>query len=137
MTPDSAAGFWHRGPPAAPEAVSALAVAYPGLPTAYLDFLRGEDGSEGDLDVQPYWVQFWPAAEVAEHNEGYEVEMWIPGFLGFASSGGGELLAFDTRAQPWRVCTIPFIPMREEHAIEIAPDFASFTAHLGVRAAPD
>lgn len=55
----------------------------------------------------------------------------LPGFLGFGSNGGGELLAFDTRVQPWKVCMIPFIPLDESESIVIAPDFVSLSRHFG------
>lgn len=127
---------WRRGAPADPAAVERLAVRYPELPSAYLAFLRVEDGSEGDLAVQPGWIQLWPAAEVEELNVGYEVSASLPGFLGFASNGGGELLAFDTRTTPWRVCMVPFIPMDEAEAVKIATDFTALACDFGVPA-PD
>ena len=127
---------WRRGAPAAPTAVDALAQRYPGLPAAYLAFLRVEDGSEGDLAVEPGWIQLWPAAEVGELNDGYEVAASLPGFVGFGSNGGGELLAFDTRAAPWRVCMVPFVPMGAAEALEIAADFTALACGFGVPA-PD
>lgn len=123
---------WRSGAPAAPEVVEMLAQRYPGLPAEYLAFLRAEDGSEGDLGVEPGWVQLWPAADVPVRNEVYEVAEWLPGFLGFGSNGGGELLAFDTRTEPWRICMVPFIPMEEAEAIEIAPDFAALARLFGM-----
>jgi hypothetical protein len=128
---------WQPGPPAPPRALAELAERYPGLPEAYLQFLREQDGSEGEMGVQPWWVQLWPAAEVARDNAEYEVERWLPGFVGFASSGGGELFAFDTRTRPWRVCMVPFIPMDPALALEIEPDFAALTRHFGVAAPPE
>ena len=117
--------MWHAGSPAAAEAVAALAARYSDLPTAYLRLLETEDASEGDLGADPGWVSLWPAAEVVELNAAYAIDTFLPGFLGFASTGGGELLAFDTRVAPWRICMVPFIPMEDTHAVEIAPDFAT------------
>ena len=73
----------------------------------------------------------WPAAEMPVHNAGYQVSERLPGFLGFASNEGGELLAFDTRAHPWRICMIPFILLDESDAVEIAPDFETFAQYFG------
>jgi hypothetical protein len=92
--------IWRRGTPADPAVVDALARRHPGLPAAYLAFLRVEDGSEGDLAVEPGWIRLWPAAEVEESNDGYEVAKWLPGFVGFGSNGGGELLVFDGSISP-------------------------------------
>jgi hypothetical protein len=122
---------WRAGVPVASAVIAALEAAYPGLPDAYLAQVRQDDGAEGDLAVQPGWIALWPAADVTCHNAGYQVSERLSGFLGFGSNGGGELLAFDTRAQPWRVCMIPFIPMDESEAIEIAPDFETLSRHFG------
>jgi hypothetical protein len=76
----------------------------------------------------------WPAEEVVDYNQGYEVEMNIPGFFGFGSNGGGELFAFDTRqGKPWPVVMVPFIPMIADEAIVIADDFAEFVRAIGSR----
>jgi hypothetical protein len=122
---------WRAGVPVAPVVIAALEFAYPGLPDAYLAQLRDDDSAEGDLAVEPGWIAFWPATDVARHNAGYHVSEHLPGFLGFGSNGGGELLAFDTRTLPWRVCMIPFIPMDESEAVEIAPDFETLARHFG------
>lgn len=51
----------------------------------------------------------------------------MPGPFGFGSSGGGELLAFDTRrGSPWPVVMVPFIVMEEAAIVKIAEDFAGF-----------
>lgn len=67
-----------------------------------------------------------------ELNLCYEVEANAPGFLGFGSSGGGEMLALDARgSKPWKVVMIPFIPMQAEDAIVIAADFRVFLQSMG------
>ena len=124
--------IWHRGAPADPAVIDALARRFPELPAAYLAFMRVEDGSEGDLAVEPGWIQLWPAAEVEELNNGYEIASFLPGFLGFGSNGGDELFVFDTRVAPWRVCMVPFIPMEEAEAVEIAVDFTTLALAFGV-----
>ena len=128
---DSSPPVWRAGVPAAPAIIAALRSQYPGIPEAYLAQVRDGDGAEGDLAVEPGWIALWPAADVARHNAGYEVNKRLAGFLGFGSNGGGELLAFDTRTDPWRVCMIPFIPMDEGEALEIAPDFETLAQHFG------
>ena len=103
------------------------------LPSEYLAHLNGSDGGFGALPVQPWHIQFWEASEVQALNEGYEVSANIPGFYAFASSGGGEMFAFDSRGkEPWPIVIIPFIPMVVNEAISVAPDFAAFRRMLGV-----
>jgi hypothetical protein len=101
-----------------------LGLARRGLPPAYLEFLRSTGGDEGELDVEPGWIQFWPAEEVIEMNRSYEVERNLPGFFGFGSSGGGELFAFDMRGdgEP-PVVMVPFISMTSSEARFIASSF--------------
>jgi len=102
------------------------------LPPEYLAFLRESSGGEGELGVQPGWFVIWPAGEVVDLNQEYEVAANAPGFFGFGSSGGGDLLAFDTRGgQPYSVAALPFIGMSVKHALPVAVSFASFEAVMG------
>lgn len=124
-------------PPASAEAIDRL-VAECGveLPPAYVEQLCQSNGGAGDLAVEPGWIQFWPAEEILEANAGYEVAENIPGFFGFGSSGGGELLAFriiDGRAE--KIFMIPFIPMEESYALLVAETFEDLRQHIG-RALP-
>ena len=94
------------------------------LPGAYLNYLRRIGGGEGELGVDPGWIEFWPAAEVLELNRAYEVRENLPGFFGFGSNGGGELLAFDMReAGKAAVVMVPFIPMSAADAQLVATAF--------------
>jgi hypothetical protein len=125
---------WDRENPASTDSIESL-VSRSGLklPKDYLDFLRMSNGGEGELPVDPYWFQIWPAEEVLEHNEGYQVSTNVPGFFAFGSNGGGELLAFDTREHvSWPVYMIPFVPMDESDAKKVASDFLSFAELLGI-----
>jgi len=101
------------------------------FPAEYTRFLLWSNGGEGELSVEPGWFSLWPAEEVVELNEGYEVQTRLPGFFGFGSSGGGELLAFDTRTTPWNILSIPFIPLYEEEAVLVAANLGEFMRLLG------
>ena len=124
---------WDIEEPAKPESIESL-VANVGkdLPSEYLALLRYSNGGEGSLDIDPGWLQLWSSEQIIEHNRGYEIEENIPGFFGFGSSGGGELLAFDTRnGKPWKVVMIPFIPMSAKEARIIANNFEEFIRAIG------
>ena len=102
------------------------------LPEEYLALLRYSDGGDGVLGLEPGWLQLWSSTDVLENNKDYEIEEYIPGFFGFGSSGGGELLAFDTRrGKPWKIVMIPFVPMSAELAIVIAQDCEEFIRAIG------
>lgn len=125
-------GIWRGDSPASEAAIQQLLTDCDlELPAAYLDQLRRSNGGEGDLALEPGWVSFWPAEEVVAFNKEYEVEENIPGFFGFGSNGGGELLAFRVcSAEHWPVYMIPFITMEEEDAVMIAEDFEEFRAAI-------
>ena len=79
------------------------------------------------MTVGPGWFQLWPPAEVEQMNRDYHVSELAPGFLGFGSSGGGELLAFDAGG---RVVMIPFILMSPEHALPVASSWSEFVERI-------
>jgi hypothetical protein len=129
-----ASADWTRGQPAADEQVERLAAALPDLPPDYLAFLRHCNGGEGALGTDPGRFSLWPAEEVATLNSSYRVDDFLPGFLAFGSDGGGEMLVFGAAGDRWgRVFAVPFIPMEEGRAREIAPDFATLARLFGRR----
>ena len=123
---------WTRATPADAATLTALATALPSLPRDYLAFLSLCGGGDGELGVDPGWFQLWPPAEVVELNQAYEVPTFIPGYTGFGSSGGGELLAFSPSGV---VVMVPFIGMAASEAIEIAASFTDLVRAFG-RVAP-
>jgi hypothetical protein len=102
------------------------------LPAEYLDLLAESNGGEGDLGLEPMWISFWPAEEVLSLNADYEVAQCLPGFFGFASNGGGELIAFDMRGKaPNPIVMVPFIPMRFDHVVQICSSFEELKKLIG------
>src|SRR4051812_46901681 len=110
---EALAGWTDVPGPAKPAAVARLAAGAPvPLPDEYLALLRLHDGGEGELGAEPGWFCLWPAAEVLTNNREYELPEFLPGFFGFGSNGGGELLALDCRGpRPWPVVMVPFAPL--------------------------
>jgi hypothetical protein len=45
------------------------------------------------IPVQPWICEFWPLDYLERNNFGYDVTSRAPGYLGFASSLGGEMYA--------------------------------------------
>jgi len=120
---------WDRAPGATPEAISTLVASLSlKLPIDYLDFLQFSNGADGPLPVQPLWCSLFKAEELVVCNQDYEIAKYLPGYLAIGSSGGGEVILFDTRT--WRVCTVPVL-FAEEHIWEIAPNFMQLAEMLG------
>ncbi|OJW08347.1 MAG: hypothetical protein BGO49_13185 [Planctomycetales bacterium 71-10] len=124
---------WYRRPAADPKAITALIASGPiEWPKEYLDLLEISNGGEGPLAVDPGWFSLWTAEEVLQLNLDYQVERGAPGFVGFGSDGGPELLAFNARrGPPYRVVMIPFGDIAIEEARPVAKDFASFLKAAG------
>jgi hypothetical protein len=119
---------WNRHPPAEARDVEALREELPALPESFLAFLRLSNGGEGELADEPGWFQLWPAEEVVSRNRDYGVDEFLPGFIGFGSDGGGELLAFAPNRE---VVMVPFILMDSAAAREMARDFRSLAGAFG------
>lgn len=127
-------GIWQPAPPASAAALARLRMecGIP-LPSGYLAMLEESNGGEGDLSIDPGWIALWCAEDVISNNTGYRVAEYLPGFLGFGSNGGGELLAFDVRrGEPYPIVMVPFIPMAAEDAVQIAHSFEELRKHIGM-----
>jgi hypothetical protein len=58
---------WKREPPANETAIQKL-IQESGIdfPEEYLEFLRYSNGGDGELGIEPYWFDIFPAEEVLE-----------------------------------------------------------------------
>ena len=97
-------------------------------PAHYIDYFASDRPKEGPLSVDPGWFQLWSPAELQQMNQRYSVPEFAPGFLGFGSSGGGELLAFDSEG---RIVMIPFVPMSPDQALPVAGSWDEFVQKIG------
>jgi hypothetical protein len=93
------------------------------LPAQYVRYYAGDGPKEGKLAVEPGWFQLWSPADAERWNRLYRVQEFAPGFLGFGSNGGGEMLAFDAEG---RVVMIPFVGMSTDEARQVAGSWSEF-----------
>lgn len=123
---------WDGNSPATEEDLTALMSWCPvELPFEYLELLRSSDGGEAQLSGYPHYVRIWSARNAISQNLGYEIQSWLPEFIGIGDNGGSELVGFDTReGKPYRVCTIPSMPMTWDDALGDAIDFRTFIGRL-------
>lgn len=97
------------------------------LPPEYINYFSGTGPQEGGLVVEPWWFQLWPLKELEALNRDYQVQEYATGFLGFGSSGGGELLAFCSNEN---IVMIPFIGMSSNEARIIASSWNDFISKI-------
>lgn len=102
------------------------------LPESYFRLLAFSDGGEGPLPVSPFNLCLDASNQVIEairtRNFGQQD---LDGFIVFGGNGGGEYLAFDTRADfPWPIVTID-MAVGSGSAEDVAPDFDTFVDMIG------
>jgi hypothetical protein len=97
------------------------------IPDDYARHFENGGQTEGSLSVDPGWFVLWPPADVAAMNEAYDVAGYAPGFIGFGSNGGGEMLAFDGQN---RVVMLPFIGMAPSEVQQVAACWADFVSKM-------
>ena len=119
--------------PAAASVIESLTQSCPfALPPEYIELLRITNGGEGELTIDPWWFQLWPAQEVSIYNDGYKVAEFHPGFWGFGSSGGGVMLAFKiSQASQSAVFGVPLDSIDQADTYVIAQDMRTFLFALG------
>jgi hypothetical protein len=97
------------------------------LPTQYVLYFAGDGPKEGELAIEPGWFQLWSPADAERLNREYHVQQVAPGFLGFGSNGGGEMLAFDAEG---RVVMIPFVGLSADEARPVASSWSEFVERI-------
>ena len=89
----------------------------------YMEYLKSGKPTEGKLRIDPGYCQLWALEEIDKLNDEYKVHELAPAHKGFGSSGGGEMLAFNSKGQ---VAIIPFIGMSDEDAVIISESWIDF-----------
>jgi hypothetical protein len=87
------------------------------LPADYLAYIQAGGRSEASTDGLPGYFALWPPDQIEASNRAYEVSLYAPGFLGFGTDGGGELLAFDASGA---VFMLPLVGMEPRYAKKVA-----------------
>ena len=98
------------------------------IPTEYLEYLRADGRIESFTTEEPGYFILWPVAEIEKMNTEYQVEELMPGFLGFGSDGGGEMLAFDSTGAVYK---LPFVGYSsKEDAWKVADRWTDVAARI-------
>lgn len=97
------------------------------LPAELLAYYESGKPLVCELDVEPWSCEFWPVGELADFNRDYQVAELAPGYLGFATSGGGEMFALSPTG---KIVCLPFIGMSSSEELLVADSWASFEQML-------
>ncbi|MBI5653893.1 MAG: SMI1/KNR4 family protein [Chloroflexi bacterium] len=98
------------------------------FPSEYVQFISQYNGTEGVVGES--YLAIWPVEDIAQLNEAYAVNEFVPGLLLFGSNGGGMAYAFDTRSQDMPIVEVPFIPMDLKEANVCGRTFLEFLEYL-------
>ncbi|KWO50052.1 SMI1/KNR4 family protein [Burkholderia territorii] len=101
----------------------------PPIPTQYIDYLTTHGIFEGFTrdGSEPGYIVLWLIDEISRNNADVGIAIFAPGYLAFATNGGGELLVFDSAEA---VFMLPMIGMASEYAVRIADSFLDLAAHF-------
>lgn len=80
--------------------------------------LKGKKSVRVGLHEEDWEFEIWPLDKLNEWNEGYNVHDSLPGYIGFGSDGGLEMLTVEQSTG--KVYSIPFIPMDSADKIKVA-----------------
>jgi hypothetical protein len=97
------------------------------LPKDSLSYIEAGGNDSGFTEGDPGYFQLWTLEEREALHRDYEVDKFAPGFVGFGSNGGGELLAFDGSGA---VFMIPFIGDGIDDAKKIANTWSEIAARI-------
>ena len=101
------------------------------LPNDYVAYIEADGISERLTDGLPGYFALWPRDEIESSNKAYEVPIYAPGFLGFGTDGGGELLAFDASGA---VFMLPLVGMEPRYANRIADSWNEVSLRITPKA---
>ena len=101
------------------------------LPNDYVAYIEGDGASEECTDGLPGYFQLWQPDEIEANNKDLQIETHAPGFLGFGTDGGGELLAFDASGA---VFMLPLVGMEPRYANRIADSWNEIAQRITPKA---
>ena len=93
------------------------------LPQELVEYHRSSKPLYCEISVQPWRCEFWPLDEVLKHNRDYMVPEFAPGYLGFATSGGGEMYTFSPSG---RIVCLAFVGMSPKEDLPVAETWQEF-----------
>ncbi len=102
-------------------------IVRPPIPQSYLDYVRDNGLYEGFFDSDEGYIQLFKPDEISSINDEIKIDLSAPGFIAFASDGGGEYYTFDSSG---KIFMIPMIVIDPEVAIFVAASFPSLVSRF-------
>ena len=94
------------------------------LPQQYLDYIASGGDTEFEIDAEfGSYIILEPLDDIEQFNQDIEINKYAPGFIAFASDGGGEAFAFNEQAA---IFLIPLIGMSPEAATKISESWTEY-----------
>lgn len=100
------------------------------FPPEYIEFMRENNGGEGVIGENGWYIRFWPIEELSEANTDYNVGEFAPDLFLLGSDGGDT--AFGLRKREGVFIEVPFIGMSNEDAIVRGNNFSQFLGFLAI-----
>ncbi len=125
---------WARCPGASMEELNALVSRSPcPVPPSLVELLRFSNGGEGHLALPPRFFVLNSVAEIIDGLHDPRLTEDFSGFVFFGGNGGLERLALDRRSSTESLPVVMVDPIAgPESARQIAPDFPTFVAAIGL-----
>ncbi len=100
------------------------------LPSDYVEFVNSTDVLWGETDYEfGGYFDLEPLENIEQMNKDIEIEKYAPGYVAFASDGGGEVFAFDSMGQ---IFLLPLVGMEPSVATKIASSWQEFKSHIQI-----
>ena len=81
------------------------------VPPEYIAYVEEGGSAEAFTDGLPGYFELLHPHEIEEKNSELDVARHVPGFIGFGTDGGGQLLAFDATGA---VFMLPLVGMEPQ-----------------------
>jgi hypothetical protein len=99
----------------------------PPIPIEYKQFIEQHGTFKGFTSDDSIYIAMWPIDDLPQNNTDIEIQQYAPGYLAFASNGGGEVLAFDASGA---IFMLPLIGMEPRYAVKVAGSFPELAARF-------
>ena len=104
------------------------------FPEDYRKFMSQSNGGEGFIGE--HYLILCQIEDLFSLNRDYKVVEYAPGFIDFASTGGGDGFAFDVRQVPYCVYQMPFVGMSPDDSFLVADSFGTLLERMAATNGP-